>query len=167
MALMTRLGRIAASRSASAIAAATGSAVSPARRAVASSVDGGTGDLDEEHLGNGPGARVVAQLLGQCRHRGEVAKCHGIGGYRGRYPHHVRLTPALFALFLITPLVDISLLLYVGERIGVFETIALVVGYRNARCRPRVSPGLGHSGCDPARAPIGFLSRPPRWRTAR
>jgi UPF0716 protein FxsA len=40
----------------------------------------------------------------------------------------VRLTPALFALFLITPLVDISLLLYVGERIGVFETIALVVG---------------------------------------
>lgn len=39
----------------------------------------------------------------------------------------MRLSPALFALFLITPLVDISLLLYVGERIGVFETIALVI----------------------------------------
>jgi UPF0716 protein FxsA len=35
--------------------------------------------------------------------------------------------PALFALFLVTPVVEIVVLLYVGRRIGVLETAALVV----------------------------------------
>jgi UPF0716 protein FxsA len=35
--------------------------------------------------------------------------------------------PALFALFLITPVVEIVLLLYVGDRIGLLETATLVV----------------------------------------
>ena len=41
--------------------------------------------------------------------------------------HRVRPLPALFALFLITPVVEIVLLLQVGQRIGLFETIALVL----------------------------------------
>ena len=39
----------------------------------------------------------------------------------------VRPLPALFALFLITPVVEIVLLLQVGQRIGLLETITLVL----------------------------------------